>query len=147
MTGVHRRIPMRVVVPACLSAVLAVLALAGSPAAYAAGAPAAPRSLVVTAITASEVTLSWQAPDGGTPPASYQVLRALGRHAYHVVATVTGTAFTDTGRSPSTTYNYEVRAVDPVGGVSTLSNQATAITHRAGTTVPAGVACLVEYYP
>ncbi len=141
-TGVHRAAAI-----AFLGTVLGILGAA--PAGYAAtsdGPPGAPYSLTVTAISSTDVTLSWQAPAGGTPVAAYQIMRAQGRQSYRLRATVTTAAFTDTDLNASTTYRYQVRAVDAASAVSAVSNPADAITHRAGSTVPTGPPCLVEYY-
>jgi chitodextrinase len=78
------------------------------------GAPAAPTGLAAVA-GGGQVTLSWTA---NTEPdiAGYRVLRDGA-----TVATVTGTAHTDTGLTDDTTYAYALVAVDTHGNTSPVS--------------------------
>jgi hypothetical protein len=76
-------------------------------------APSAPTGLAASNVGADQLTLSWNAASDDTGVTSYRVVRNGA-----VVATPTGTTFTDTGLTPSTTYTYVVRAVDAAGNVS-----------------------------
>jgi chitinase len=89
--------------------------------------PSAPSGLTVTGTSASSASLSWNASTDNVGVTGYQVLRAG-----TVVATATGTTFTDTGLAASTSYSYTVKAQDAAGNVSAASNQVTATTQAGG---------------
>ena len=98
------------------------------------GAPAAPTGLAAVAGD-GQVTLSWTA---NTEPdiAGYRVLRDGA-----TVATVTGTAYTDTGLTDDTTYAYALVAVDSHGNTSPVSASVPATpTDRTPPAVPTGLA-------
>ncbi|MGY1764193.1 fibronectin type III domain-containing protein [Geodermatophilus sp. SYSU D00779] len=95
-------------------------------------APAAPTGLVATAGD-GRVTLAWAA-NGEPDLASYRVLRDGVQ-----VATVTGTAYTDTAVVNDTTYSYALVAVDTSANASGPSGAAVARpTDRTAPAVPAG---------
>ncbi|MEO7101160.1 MAG: LamG-like jellyroll fold domain-containing protein [Luteolibacter sp.] len=85
--------------------------------------PAAPSGLTATAGN-GQVALTWTASPGA---ASYQVKRSPSPGgSYAIVASgLTGTSFTDTGRTNGTPYYYVVSAVNPAGE-SPNSGQASA---------------------
>jgi fibronectin type 3 domain-containing protein len=93
-------------------------------------APAAPGNLTATAAGATQINLSWTVSTSGLGVADYVVQRCQGTGctSFVQVATVAGTNYTDTGLLPSTSYSYQVQAVDTAGNTSTLSNTATAAT-------------------
>jgi chitodextrinase len=99
-------------------------------------APSAPGNLHVTAHTSSSVSLAWAAATDNVGIAGYRVRRISGG-APAVVGNVTAgtTAYTDSGLSASTTYTYDVQAVDAAGNVSGASGQ-TGATTDAGTVSP-----------
>lgn len=80
--------------------------------------PTLPTSLVATATSSSNISLTWIASTDNVGVTGYEV-----RRNGVVIGSPTGTSFNDGGRSASTTYNYEVRALDAAGNVS---NAATA---------------------
>ncbi len=87
--------------------------------------PAAPTGLTVTGTTDATVSLSWNASSGAT-----------GYHVYRdgtkiTTSAISATSFTDTGRSPSTTYSYRVSAVGSSGVESALSTVVSATTTAA----------------
>jgi fibronectin type 3 domain-containing protein len=96
--------------------------------------PAVPTGLAATAVSSSQINLSWTASSGAT---SYNVKRAtVSGGPYATVATgVTTVSYSDTGLAASTTYYYVVSAVN-AGGQSANSSQASATT-LAGGSVPA----------
>ena len=97
----RRRITVLLAVAASL--LLTVPAQAAPPAAD------PPTGLRVTGATATSVSLAWNAAPGAT---GYQVLRGTPTTSLAVVATAgSSTTYTDTGRSPGTTYVYAVTAV------------------------------------
>lgn len=98
--------------------------------------PSVPQNLQVTATTSTTVALSWQASTdtGGSGLAGYRVFRDGVS-----IATPTGTTFTDTDRTPSTSYSYRVAARDNASPANE-SAQSAAVT---GTTLAAGGTCTV----
>ena len=90
--------------------------------------PTAPTNLTSPSKTSTSVSLSWNASTdaGGSGLAGYRVFRNGTQ-----VAQVTGTTHTDSGLTPSTTYQYVVRAVDGAGNVSGPSNQISVTTSSA----------------
>ncbi|WP_084964701.1 fibronectin type III domain-containing protein [Thermoactinospora rubra] len=85
--------------------------------------PSAPGNLRVTGTTSSSVSLAWNAATDNVGVTGYNVYRGG-----TLVTTVTGTAYTDSGLSPSTSYTYTVRARDAAGNLSGPSNSVTGTT-------------------
>ncbi|MGA9670670.1 MAG: malectin domain-containing carbohydrate-binding protein [Terracidiphilus sp.] len=101
--------------------------------------PSAPTGLTATASSSSAIGLNWSAV---TPPAnctisSYTVYGGTTANPTTVVASgVTGSAYSNTGLAPATTYFYVVKAVD-ADGASAASAQTQATTSATScTTVP-----------
>jgi chitodextrinase len=92
--------------------------------------PTAPTNLTATAVSTSQVNLSWTASTDNVGVAGYTVYRNGVS-----VATVATTAYSDTGLQASTGYAYTVAAFDSAGNVSPLSNQASATTLASGATL------------
>ncbi|MGW0968774.1 cellulase family glycosylhydrolase [Streptomyces sp. NPDC002516] len=90
-------------------------------------APSTPTGLAVTSTTASSVSLSWSASTDDTGVSGYDVYRGTAK-----VGSVTGTAFTDTGLSAGTRYDYTVRARDAAGNTSAASTAVSATTAGTG---------------
>ncbi|NUT38042.1 MAG: DUF4832 domain-containing protein [Hamadaea sp.] len=86
-------------------------------------APSAPSGLAVSGVTNTSVSLSWSASSDNVGVTGYRVFRDGVQ-----VGTPTGTTFTDAGRSPGSTYQYAVRAVDAAGNVSGPSGTVSATT-------------------
>ncbi|MDP2877229.1 MAG: fibronectin type III domain-containing protein [Holophaga sp.] len=80
--------------------------------------PSAPTNLAATNLSATGVTLSWTASTDNVAVTGYRVYRGT---ATAPIATVTGTAFTDTGLTASTAYSYAVDAIDAGGNASPKS--------------------------
>jgi endo-1,4-beta-xylanase len=74
--------------------------------------PATPTGLAVTGTTPTSVSLAWNPSAGAT---SYQLSRALGSGGFTPIGTTAATSFTDPGRSPQTTYRYQLTATNPAG--------------------------------
>ena len=87
--------------------------------------PAAPASLIATALPGNQIALSWPASAGAT---SYTVRRATvsGGPYTTITSLVTSTNYTDTGLTAGTNYFYVVSAAN-AGGDGTNSPQASAI--------------------
>jgi len=83
--------------------------------------PAPPTNLTATAVSSSQIDLSWTA--STTSGVTYTVIR----DGSIAQSGVTGTTFSDTGLVASSTHSYTVEAVDS-SGTSGPSNQATATT-------------------
>ena len=91
--------------------------------------PPAPTNLSATAVSTSQINLSWSASTGAT---SYSVERSLtsGGTFTQIVAGLTTTSYNNTGLSPSTTYFYRVKASNG-SGTSSPSAQASATTQSS----------------
>jgi hypothetical protein len=94
--------------------------------------PSAPGTLTATAVSASEVDLSWGAAAANQPITGYQVERCQGTGCtnFAQIAAPSGTTYKDTGLNANTSYSYRVRASD-AAGVGPYSNTATAYTGLA----------------
>src|SRR6186713_2610748 len=97
-------------------------------------APTAPSGLVASSTTASSVSLAWTASTDNVGVTGYQILRAPGASGgtFAQVGTSTTPSFTNTGLTASTTYRFQVRAVDAAGNTSAVSNTVTAATQAGG---------------
>ncbi|GAB6931033.1 hypothetical protein JCM10914A_50160 [Paenibacillus sp. JCM 10914] len=86
-------------------------------------APTVPGNVTATAVSSSQINLSWSAATDNVGVTGYDIYRN---------GTLTGsstqTSYADTGLTAATTYSYTVRARDAAGNVSGFSNAATAIT-------------------
>ncbi|MFF0203888.1 glycosyl hydrolase [Streptomyces sp. NPDC005017] len=91
--------------------------------------PTAPGTPVASGITAASVTLNWSAAQDDKGVKNYDVYRNGAK-----VATVTQTAYTDTGLTAGTTYTYSVRARDTADQVGPASGTVSART--SGDTPP-----------
>jgi chitodextrinase len=90
--------------------------------------PSTPGSLAATATTSSSVSLAWNASTDNIGVTGYVV----SRNGTEIATTGTGTTYTDTGRTPSTSYTYTVKARDAAGNTSGASNTVTATTQAGG---------------
>ena len=88
--------------------------------------PTAPPGLSATAVSSSQINLSWTASTDNVAVVGYDVFRGGTQ-----VGAPSGTSFQDTGLSGATTYTYAVRARDAAGNVSPLSATTTATTPGA----------------
>src|SRR5688572_30878033 len=85
--------------------------------------PTTPQNFRVTGTTSTTVSLAWDASTDDVGVTGYQVLRGT-----TIVGNVPGLTFTDTGRTPATAYQYQVRALDASGKQSGLSPVLNATT-------------------
>jgi endoglucanase len=108
--------------------------------------PAAPTGLTATAVSSSQVNLSWTAV---SPPSncslSYSVFRSTTSgftpsSSNQIASGLPTPSFANTGLLAATKYHYKVEAVDAVGS-SSASNQASATTQSNS----GGFACHVVY--
>jgi chitodextrinase len=91
-------------------------------------APSVPTGLAATAVSASQINLSWSPSTDNVGVVGYRVYR----NGVQIATTAT-TGYSDTGRSPSTTYSYRVAATDAAGNVSAQSASVSATTPAAST--------------
>ena len=115
---------------------------------YQAAAPNAPTSLTATAVSNSQVQLSWNASTTNDPGLTYNIFRSTTAGTEHssvsdtnfstMIATgVTATSFTDVMLTPGTAYHYQVTATGQESGESGVSNEANVTTPLTGTNAQA----------
>ncbi|TJY38259.1 fibronectin type III domain-containing protein [Cohnella pontilimi] len=92
-------------------------------------APSAPANLAATAVSASQINLTWTASTDNVGVTGYDVYRNGS-----LAGSATSTSYSDTGLAASTTYSYTVKARDAAGNVSAASNTASATTQSGGGT-------------
>ena len=108
--------------------------------------PTPPASVVATATSGSDVTVSWSASTDNVGVVGYRVERCqgVGCATFGEVGTVAvGTTFSDSGLTPTTSYSYRVRAVDRAGNYSAYSAQADVVTATPDTEPPSAPTNLV----
>jgi chitodextrinase len=89
-------------------------------------APSVPSNLSGSAVSTSQINLTWTASTDNVGVAGYQVFRNGTK-----IAETTSTSFGDTGLVAGTEYTYFVRAFDAVGNVSGSSNTVSVTTQEA----------------
>ncbi|PYR28967.1 MAG: hypothetical protein DMF98_01310, partial [Acidobacteria bacterium] len=111
-----------------------------TPAAADTTAPSTPTGLLASAVSSSQINLSWAASTDNVGVTGYRVYRAGTLLATLGVVTT----YQNTGLTPSTTYSYTVQALDAAGNASAQSASASATTQAASDTtapsVPGGLA-------
>src|SRR5256885_13415920 len=96
--------------------------------------PSVPTGLTASAVSSSQINLSWAASSDNVGVSGYRVFRNGAQ-----IATTSATSFTNTGLSPSTTYTYAVAAFDAAGNLSARSSPASATTPAVPDTTPPSV--------
>jgi beta-glucanase (GH16 family) len=91
--------------------------------------PTVPTTLTASAVSSSQINLSWTASTDNVGVAGYRIYRNGSQ-----VGTATGTTYQDTGLAASTTYSYTVSAYDAAGDSSAQSSPVSATTSAAGVT-------------
>ncbi len=101
-------------------------------------APIAPTSLAATAVSNSQINLTWV--DNSNNEADFKIERSSGGSAFVQIATVsTNTvAYSDSGLSPDTQYTYRIRSTN-LGGDSNYSNLANATTWPLPPSIPSNL--------
>ena len=100
--------------------------------------PTIPTSLSATAISSSQINLSWTASTDSVGVTGYRIYRGGAQ-----VGTSATNSYSDIGLSPATAYSYTVAAYDAAGNVSAQSTSASATTPAVlDTTPPASIANL-----
>ena len=95
--------------------------------------PSTPTGLTATAVSSSQVTLTWSPSTDNVGVAGYKVFQNGTQ-----IATVSTSGYQDAGRSPATTYTYTVAAYDAAGNASAQSSPASATTLSAVSQSPYG---------
>jgi len=93
---------------------------------------------MATAVSATQINLSWTASTDNVGVTGYKIERCSGAScsSFSQINTATGTTFSDAGLAASTSYSYRVRAADAAGNLSSFSLTATASTTAAPDTTP-----------
>ncbi|MEK5059603.1 chitinase [Paenibacillus sp. FSL H7-0326] len=91
-------------------------------------APSAPANARSTAVTASSVTLAWNASTDNVGVTGYNVYNGA-----NLAATTTGTTATVSSLAANTSYTFTVKAKDAAGNLSAASN---AVTVKTSSTTP-----------
>ena len=106
--------------------------------------PSAPAGLTATAVSTSQISLSWTASTDNVAVTGYKVERCSGASCsnFNQIATPTATTFNDTGLTASTSYSYRVRATDAAANLSNFSATSTTSTLTPDTTPPTAPANL-----
>src|SRR5437773_1974635 len=94
-------------------------------------APSSPTNLAATAVSSSQIDLSWSPATDNVGVTGYRVYRNG-----TLAASPSGTSVSITGLSAGTTYSFTVSAVDAAGNASVLSAPLSATTPGTGGTVP-----------
>src|SRR5205809_7237478 len=94
-------------------------------------APSSPTNLAATAVSSSQIDLSWSPATDNVGVTGYRVYRDG-----TLAASPSGTSVSITGLSAGTTYSFTVAAVDAAGNASVLSAPLSATTPGTGGTVP-----------
>jgi len=92
--------------------------------------PSKPTNVAATAVSASQINLTWSASTDDVAVTGYRVFRGGTQ-----IATVNALSYSSVGLSPNTTYTYTVAAYDARNNVSPQSAPASATT-PGGTTAP-----------
>jgi chitodextrinase len=98
--------------------------------------PTAPAGLTATAVTSSQVNLSWTPSTDNLGVTSYQVERCQGAGCttFSQIATPSQTSYSNFGLTAATSYSYRVRAVDAAGNLGPYS--VVSVTTQAADTTP-----------
>ncbi len=101
-------------------------------------APSVPVGLVATAVSSTQINLSWTASTDNVAVTGYKVYRGGSLRT-----SVTGTSYSNTSLTANTTYSYTVLAYDAAGNVSAQSAPVSATTSAPpDTTAPSAISNL-----
>src|SRR5207244_5810305 len=99
-------------------------------------APTVPTGLTATAVSTSQINLSWTASTDNVGVTGYKIFRNTVQ-----VGTATTTSYSDTRLSASTTYTYTVLAYDAAGNNSAQSAPASATTQGVTPVTVSSLTC------
>ena len=89
-------------------------------------APIMPTGLTAIAVSPSKISLAWKATADDVKVSGYNIFRNS-----VFVASVTGTSYSDTGRTAGKTYSYQINAYDTSGNISARSVAVSATTQSS----------------
>ena len=94
--------------------------------------PTAPSGLTATAVSRSQINLSWTASTDNVGVTGYRVESCQGGGCtnFAQIGTPTATSFSSTGLSANKAYRFRVRAVDAAGNAGPYSNVASDKTNK-----------------
>src|SRR3990167_5428984 len=98
-------------------------------------APTTPTNLSATAVSSSQINLSWTASTDNVGVTGYDIYRNG-----TLLTSVTTPSYSNTGLTASTLYSYTVRAKDAAGKISPPQTTGASATTLAGTPPPSGTA-------
>ena len=100
--------------------------------------PSAPGTLSASALSASQIDLSWGPATDNVGVTQYRIERCQGSGCsiFSEVATTSATSYSNSGLAASTTYSYRVRAEDATLHLGAYSNAANATTFNLGPVEP-----------
>ena len=86
--------------------------------------PSQVSGLAASAVSSSRIDLSWSAASDNVGVTGYEIERCQGAGCsnFAAVTTVSTLTWSDTGRSPGTSYSYRVRARDAAGNLGAYSS-------------------------
>jgi beta-lactamase superfamily II metal-dependent hydrolase len=87
--------------------------------------PSVPGALVASAISSTEISLSWNASTDNVGVTGYRVYRSTNGGAHALAGTSSTTGFADLGLTAGVTYGYQVTAVDAAGNESSPASTST----------------------
>jgi large repetitive protein len=92
--------------------------------------PTTPTNLTATAVSGSQINLSWNASTDDVGVTGYLIEDCVGAgcSTFARIVTVPGTTYSVTGLTANTSYTFQVKATDAAGNFSPYSNQATTTT-------------------
>ena len=103
-------------------------------------APSAPTSLSATAISPTQISLSWSAPtnNGGAVITGYKIEVKSGSGSYTMVSNTqsTSTTYSHTGLTTGTTYTYKVSAINSAGAGDASNEVSATPTSSSSSGVP-----------
>ncbi len=95
------------------------------------GAPTIPLNVLATAVDSDAIDITWDASTDDIAVTGYQIFRDNVQ-----IATTALLAYTDTGLTDSTTYDYNITAFDAVGNISARSATTSDTTFALATSSP-----------
>ncbi|MEP7310457.1 MAG: LamG-like jellyroll fold domain-containing protein, partial [Acidobacteriota bacterium] len=105
-------------------------------------APTAPTTLTVSAVSTTQLALTWAASTDNVGVTGYRIERCAGAGCttFSQVGTATAASYSDAGLVASTSYTYRVRATDAANNLGSYSSAASAatLTPTPAPAVPAG---------
>ena len=103
--------------------------------------PTVPTGLTATAVSSSQINLSWTPSTDNVGVTGYDVYRGGTQ-----VGTSPTASYSDTGLAASTSYTYTVAAYDAAGNTSAQSASASATTLSATASCASGLPCALGWY-